>query len=108
MHAAESWLERLQVARTLVNHRDFKLSQRAIAVCSEVLNYGRKPWRMELGNTVRTQAAGVFGALEPLYRAPGLIVQIRNALEAENVQGVRNEFYYALLNLTVSAEAPEP
>ncbi len=102
----ESWPERLQVAELFINHRDPALSQRAIAVTVEALDFATQPWYYMpiLGQRVRKQAAQILGNLEPIYRDEQIFQRLARVLEEDEDEEVRDAAYGALLRL---AAAPE-
>ena len=106
MRGEESWPRRLQVSALLINDRDSTLSQRAIAVALEALDYATQPWYdlPHQGSQVRQQAARILGTLEPLYRDEAVFARLARVLEEDNDAQVRDAAYGALLRL---AAAPE-
>uniref|UniRef100_UPI0034DEA49D HEAT repeat domain-containing protein n=1 Tax=Candidatus Entotheonella palauensis TaxID=93172 RepID=UPI0034DEA49D len=106
MRGEESWPERLQVAEILINDRDHELSQRAIAVALEALDYATQPWYYLpiSGAAVRRQAAQILGQLEPLYRNDTIFARLVRMMREDEDANVRDAAYGALLRL---AAAPE-
>jgi len=104
--AEESWPERLQVAELLINNRDYELSQKAIQVTLEALDFATQLWyhMPKLGPQVRRQAAQILGQLDPLYRDEKVFARLMRVLEEDKDEEVRDAAYGALLRL---AAAPE-
>ena len=106
MRGEESWPRRLQVSALLINDRDRMLSQRALAVALEALDYATQPWYdlPRQGSQVRRQAAQILGTLEPLYRDEAVFARLVRVLEEDDNAQVRDTAYGALFRL---AAAPE-
>jgi hypothetical protein len=105
----ESWPERLQVAGLLINDRDRELSQHAIHVALEALDYATQPWYHlpRAGGEVRRQAATILGSLEPLYRDEAVFTRLARVLEEDENANVRDAAYGALLRLAAAPEQSE-
>nr|MCW1969467.1 HEAT repeat domain-containing protein [Anaerolineae bacterium] len=102
----ESWPERLQVAEFFINHRDQSLSQHAIRVALEALDYATEPWVYQpgAGPQVRSQSAQILGKLEPLYRDEAIFVRLRRLMIEDQAPNVRDAAYGALLQLAVAPD----
>lgn len=102
----ESGPERLRVCAIFLNDRDRALSQRAIAITVEALDYATQPWYdlSFTGTHVRQEAAGILGQLEPLYRDERIFARLVRVLREDTSAAVRDAAYGTLLRL---AAAPE-
>jgi hypothetical protein len=102
----ESWPERLQGCEILINARDRDLSQHAIVLALEALDYATQLWYdlPHTGARVRQDAARILGQLEPLYRDERIFTRLVRVLEDDTDANVRDAAYGALLRL---AAAPE-
>ena len=99
--AEESWPQRLQVAKTLLNHREPELDRRAIAVAIEALDYAIQPWYVlpHSGPDVRRQAAQILGTLDPIYYDGAIFSRLRQVMIEDTDERVRDSAYEALLRL---------
>jgi hypothetical protein len=106
MRGEESWPARLQVCELFLNAPDRKLSQHAINLALEALDYATQPW-YDLpyeGARVRQSAARILGQIEPLYRDDRIFMRLARLLEEDKDANIREAAYGALLRL---AAAPE-
>ena len=87
-------------------HRDRDLSQRAITLALEALDYATQPWYdlPDAGARVRQEAARILGQLDPLYRDERIFARLVRVLQEDADADVRDAAYGALLRL---AAAPE-
>ena len=94
------------MAEVLINDADRELSQRAIDVCIEALDYATQPWYHlpKSGPAVRKQAATILGRLDPLYRDRAVFDRLARLMQEDTDAEVRDAAYGALLRL---AAAPE-
>ena len=94
------------MAELLINDGDHQLSQQAIQVTLDALDFATQPWydMPFLGPQVRKQAAQILGQLEPLYRDEKVFARLTRVLEEDKEARVRDAAYGALLRL---AAAPE-
>ena len=106
MRGEESWPNRLTVAQLFINERDEALSQHAIALCLEALDYAAQPWYHlpQSGAAVRKQAALILGQLEPIYRNRQIFDRLDRLMREDKDAEVRDAAYGALMRL---AAAPE-
>jgi len=101
-----SWPHRLTIAQVLINDPDRTLSDRAIEVCLQALDYATQPWYHlpTSGPAVRKQAATILGQLEPLYRNDRIFQRLARLMAEDSDGAVRDAAYGALIRL---AAAPE-
>jgi hypothetical protein len=94
------------VCEILLNDREYDLSQRAITLTLETLDYATQPWYglPYEGARVRQDAARILGQLEPLYRDERIFSRLVRVLHEDADANVRDAAYAALLRL---AAAPE-
>ena len=106
MRDIRSWSNRLQAADILINHRDQALDQQALEITREALTFPTEPWLdfPKVTIAVRTQAAEILGKVDPLYHDEGLYQQLKEVMEQDADEGVRDKAYEALLRL---ASAPK-
>lgn len=102
----EGWPERLRVCETLLNGRDHDLSQRAITLTLEALDYATQPWYSlsDADAQIRRDAWRILGQLEPLYRDERIFARLVRVLHEDADANVRDAAYGTLLHL---AAAPE-
>lgn len=107
MRGEESWPERLQVAELLINDRDRAISQHAVRVAVEALDYATQPWYYlpQTGPEVRKQAAMILGQLDPLYRDEAIFQRLARLMQEDADAKVRDAAYGALLRLAAAPEA---
>jgi hypothetical protein len=107
--AEESWLNRLQAAKALLNHRDPHVCERAVAVAIEALDYATQPWYNlpRSGPDVRRQAALILGNLDPLYFDTVVFKRLQRVMEEDADADVRDAAYQALLRLATAPRREE-
>jgi hypothetical protein len=80
--------------------RSPSVSQKAVALCLEALDYGKQTWESpDYGESVRRQAALVLGKLEPLYFEERIYDKLLSVMENDEDGGVRDAAYGTLVRL---------
>jgi hypothetical protein len=96
-----------QRSQSLINDHDSTINRRAIATAMAALDYATETWYAlpHTGGSVRTKAAEILGALEPIYRSDEVFTRLTRVLGEDGSGEARDAAYQALLRLAVVPEA---
>ena len=82
-----------------------KVSETAIAVCLEALDYGTQPWEyLPQSGEIRQQAALVLGKLEPIRYDDRVYQKLLSVMKKDSDARVRDAAYGALVRLARARE----